>query len=220
MPVLNEAETLAATLAALTPLRAAGHEVVVVDGGSCDGTLEKATAHADRAIVAARGRARQMNAGAVAARGDVLVFLHADTCLPPDAAPLILDALTRAGWGRFDVRLSGRHPAFRVVERMMNWRSRLTGIATGDQTIFVRRDWFEAVGGFPDIPLMEDVAFCRRLKTFGRPHCVAVPVVTSSRRWETRGIARTILLMWRLRLAYLLGADPKRLARHYCGYGN
>lgn len=215
VPVLNEAPAIAGALAALQPLRAQGHEVIVVDGGSDDGTVALAQAGADRVIAAARGRARQMNAGAATARGDVLLFLHADTRLPPRADRLIVEALAHRGWGRFDVRLSGRQPMLRVIERAMNWRSRLTGIATGDQAIFVRRDRFEAVGGFPGIPLMEDIALSRRLKAFGPPRCLAARVVTSSRRWEAGGIARTVLLMWRLRLAYFLGADPARLAQRY-----
>lgn len=217
IPVLNERETLGATLSALQPLRAQGCEIVVVDGGSEDGTPALARAGADRVMAAPRGRARQMNAGARAANGEVLLFLHADTRLPPEAACLIVNGLAHAGWGRFDVRLSGRQPALRVIERLMNWRSRLTGIATGDQAIFVRREWFAAVGGFPDVPLMEDVALCRRLKKLGLPHCLAQRAITSSRRWETGGIVRTVLLMWRLRLAYFFGADPARLARRYHG---
>jgi rSAM/selenodomain-associated transferase 2 len=168
-------------------------------------------------VAAPRGRARQQNAGAAAATGDVLLFLHADTLAPVDADRLVLDGLRRTGrgWGRFDVRLSGRHPLLRLTGRLTALRSRLSGIATGDQAVFVRRDWFEGAGGFPDIPLMEDVALTRALRRRGRPLCLRARVVTSSRRWEERGIARTIFLMWRLRLAYALGADPHRLAERY-----
>lgn len=217
VPALNEAGGIAATLAPLRPLRARGHEVLVVDGGSEDGTPERAAPLADRVLRSAPGRARQQNAGARAARGGVLLFLHADTRLPEGADRAVLEGLARSGrgWGRFDVRLSGRHPALRVVEGMISLRSRLGGVATGDQAIFVRRDWFEAAGGFPEIPLMEDVALSRALLRRGRPLCLREAVVTSSRRWETRGIVRTILLMWRLRLEFWLGADPKRLARRY-----
>jgi rSAM/selenodomain-associated transferase 2 len=160
-----------------------------------------------------------MNAGAAAATGDVLLFLHADTRLPAAADRLALEGLARSSrqWGRFDVRISGRHPLLRVVAALMNIRSRLTGIATGDQAIFVRRDLFERVGGFPAIPLMEDVALSRLLKRTGEPLCLAPRAITSGRRWERRGVMRTILLMWRLRLAYSLGAAPARLARLY-GY--
>jgi rSAM/selenodomain-associated transferase 2 len=160
-----------------------------------------------------------MNAGAVAATGDVLLFLHADTRLPAEADRLVLDGLARSGrqWGRFDVRISGRHPLLRVVAALMNIRSRLTGIATGDQAMFVRRDLFERVGGFPAIPLMEDVAFSRAAKRVGEPLCLSPRAITSGRRWEQRGVMRTILLMWRLRLAYSLGAAPARLA-HLYGY--
>lgn len=217
MPVLNEAGVLGASLAALKPLRMAGHELIVVDGGSTDASRALAEKFADRLIFSAPGRARQMNAGAAAASGDILLFLHADTFLPPSADTLIesgIETLGR-GWGRFDVRLSGKSPLLRVVERAMNFRSRLTGISTGDQAIFVRRALFRAVGGFPDIALMEDVAMSARLKRLGPPLCLKSRVVTSSRRWEKNGIFRTIFLMWRLRLAFTLGADPGKLARIY-----
>ncbi|HEY3326400.1 MAG TPA: TIGR04283 family arsenosugar biosynthesis glycosyltransferase [Novimethylophilus sp.] len=218
MPALNEAEAIVNTLAALQPLRATGHAVIVVDGGSTDDTILRARPLADTIIASPRGRSRQMNAGAACATGDILLFLHADTCLPDDAVHAVLDGLASSGkaWGRFDVRLSGRHPLLRVVERMMNRRSRLTGIATGDQAIFVHREAFRAVGGFPEIPLMEDIALSRTLKKrFGTPLCLSTPVATSSRRWEEHGILRTILLMWKLRLAYFMGASPERLARQY-----
>jgi rSAM/selenodomain-associated transferase 2 len=217
IPALNEAGEIARTLEPLQPMRAAGHEVIVVDGGSTDRTTELARPLADRVIRTARGRARQMNAGARVARGEVLLFLHADTRLPPDAERLILEGLARSGrgWGRFDVRLSGRHPLLVVTGPLFSLRSRLTGTATGDQAIFVRRDWFEQAGGYPDIPLMEDLALSRALRRTGRPLCLWQRVVTSSRRWEERGIVRTILLMWRLRLAYYAGADPRELARRY-----
>lgn len=215
VPALDEASQIVAALEALAPLRAGGHEVIVVDGGSADGTRELAAALADRVLQAPRGRARQMNAGAAIATGDVLVFLHADTRLPPDAAPLVLEALASRGWGRFDVRIEGRSPLFAVVAFCMNWRSRLSGIATGDQAMFVRREVFAAAGGFADIPLMEDIALSARLKRFSPPACLPQRAVTSGRRWERRGVLRTIVLMWRLRLAYFLGARPEDLARRY-----
>ncbi|MBV9109823.1 MAG: TIGR04283 family arsenosugar biosynthesis glycosyltransferase [Gemmatimonadetes bacterium] len=217
IPTLNEAAGVEATLAALQPLRARGCEVIVADGGSTDGTPELAHPHADRVVMSERGRARQQNAGAAAATGDVLLLLHADTRLPDGADEMVLDGLRRSGrgWGRFDVRLTGRHPMLRVIERMIGLRSRISGIATGDQAIFVRRDWFDRAGRFPDIPLMEDVALSKALKRLGPPLCLRAAVTTSSRRWESRGIARTIVLMWRLRLAYALGADPAELAERY-----
>ena len=217
IPALNEAATIGTTLAALQPLRAAGCELIVVDGGSADGTPLRAAAHVDVLMRAARGRARQMNAGARAAQGAVLWFLHADTLPPAQAGKVILDGLARSGrdWGRFDVRLSGTRPLLRVVERLMNLRSRLTGIATGDQGVFVRRAVFERLGGFPDIELMEDIALSRALKHLGPPLCLDTPLLSSSRRWERRGIVRTILLMWTLRLAYALGVSPARLVRWY-----
>jgi rSAM/selenodomain-associated transferase 2 len=212
VPALNEASGIRATLEALAPLRARGHEVIVVDGGSSDGTAGLASGLCDRVLGAPRGRALQMNAGAAAASGDALVFLHADTRLPDAADDLILRSLRVFQWGRFDVEIDGRHPLLKVVACAMNLRSRLTGIATGDQAIFVRRDAF---AGFPEIELMEDVAFCRRMKRRGPPACLRESVRTSGRRWESRGVLRTIFLMWRLRFMYFLGARPERLARLY-----
>jgi rSAM/selenodomain-associated transferase 2 len=212
VPVLNEAQGLAACLQDLAPLRARGHEVIVVDGGSDDGSAALAAPLADRVLASPRGRAVQMNAGARAASGDALVFLHADTRLPDQAEPMILSALATHIWGRFDVALEGRHPLLRVVATAMNLRSRLTGIATGDQAIFVRRADFP---GFPEIALMEDIALSRILKRRGGPACLKDRVRTSGRRWESRGVARTIFLMWRLRLLYWLGCAPERLARRY-----
>jgi len=219
IPTLNEAASVTATLEAVSGLRAAGHEVVVADGGSDDGTPGRAAAAADRVVEAPRGRALQMNAGAAVATGEVLLFLHADTVLPEGADGLVAHAVDGGReWGRFDVRLSGRHLLLRVVERMMNVRSCWTGIATGDQAIFVTRQAWERVGGFPEIALMEDIALSRALKRCcGRPACLRPPVVTSSRRWEENGVVRTILLMWRLRLAYFFGADPEALAEVYRG---
>jgi rSAM/selenodomain-associated transferase 2 len=217
IPTLNEAGVIVDTLLSLQPMRAAGHEVVVSDGGSVDATVEQARPLADRVISVRPGRAGQMNAGAAASSGDVLLFLHADTLLPPGADRLVRDAVSRPGarWGRFDVRLSGRSVLFRVIEAGISWRSRLTGIASGDQAIFVRRVAFDDVGGFNEMPLMEDLDLSRRLKALAPPVCLRARVVTSSRRWEERGIVRTVLLMWRLRLAYYLGADPAALAARY-----
>jgi rSAM/selenodomain-associated transferase 2 len=216
VPVLNEADVLAPWLASLQPLRRRGVRLVVVDGGSNDATMDVARAHADITFQAPRGRAAQMNAGAAACRADVLLFLHADTRLPQGADALVLDAVAkRHAWGRFDVRIDARHTMLRVVGQLMNLRSRLTGIATGDQALFIRQDLFDAVGGFPEIPLMEDIAISRKLKHRGRPASLRAKVVTSARRWERHGIWKTIFLMWRLRVAYFFGADPARLAHAY-----
>src|SRR5580698_11120155 len=215
VPVLNEAAIVVDTLTALTPLRARGAEIIVVDSGSSDGSPDLARPLADRLIAAPRGRGAPLNAGAALGTGDALLFLHADTALPQDADRFIAAALMRRAWGRFDLRIAGRHPLLAVVARMINLRSRLTGIATGDQAIFVSRKAFEAVGGFPDLPLMEDIAIARRLKRLCRPFCLATPAVTSGRRWEYHGVLRTVLLMWRLRLAYYLGVAPTHLAAQY-----
>lgn len=216
IPVLNEAEGIGLLLEQLAPLRERGAELILVDGGSSDGTGEIAAGRVDRLLQRGRGRARQMNAGAAVARGEVLWFLHGDSRISEEADEHIREALSRRAWGRFDVRLSGEQPMLRVVERAMNLRSCLTGIATGDQGMFLGREDFQSLGGFPAIELMEDIALSKRLKrALGRPACVRAPLITSSRRWETRGILRTALLMWWLRLAYALGVKPARLARWY-----
>lgn len=212
VPVLDEAPILRAALEALAPLRRAGHEVIVVDGGSRDGTPDLAAGLCDRVLRAPRGRAAQMNAGAAAAMTTALVFLHVDTRLPEGADEQILESLKTHAWGRFDVTIEGRHPLLRVVAWSMNLRSRLTGVATGDQAIFVRRDAF---AGFPEIALMEDVAFSKAMRRRGRPACLRLRAATSGRRWESRGVLRTILLMWQLRLLYFLGVAPAELARRY-----
>lgn len=218
LPLLNEASRIVAALEALAPLRAGGAEVIVVDGSSTDSSAELAGSCADRVLDAPRGRASQMNAGAASARAGVLLFLHVDTCLPDDADQLIAQAIAAGRhWGRFDVQIEGRSTWLPLVAAMMNLRSRLTGIATGDQAIFVAREAFAAVGGFPDIPLMEDIELSRRLLRIGRPACLTARVTTSGRRWEAHGVWRTILRMWWLRLRYFLGADPRRLAVDY-GY--
>jgi rSAM/selenodomain-associated transferase 2 len=216
MPVLNEAAEIEAALAALTPLRARGVEVIVADGGSGDDTLALARPLADCVLSAPRGRSLQMNAGATVAKGDVLLFLHADTHLSDGADRLALDALTRSGgaWGRFDVRIDGGG-VFALISAFMNARSRLTGIATGDQAMFVSRAAFERAGGFPPIALMEDVALSARLKRLGRPLCLTSRVTTSARRWRKHGTLHTIVLMWRLRLKFFFGADPEKLAKIY-----
>lgn len=218
VPVLDEAQTLAPRLQALQRFRMRGARVVVVDGGSQDDTLAIAKAHADLALLAPRGRAAQMNAGAAACPADVLLFLHADTVLPDNADVLVRRAtLGPLAWGRFDVHIDSPRPLLRLVATMMNLRSRWTGIATGDQALFVRYELFRRIGGFPDLPLMEDIAISRALKRQARPACLRERVTTSARRWDRHGVWRTIFLMWRLRAAYFLGADPRRLAIQY-GY--
>jgi rSAM/selenodomain-associated transferase 2 len=217
IPVLDEAPNIVAALQALAPLRTRSAEVIVVDGGSHDGTIALASPLADRVVNSARGRATQMNAGAAVAGGDVLLFLHADTRLSTNADQLIAEGLARSrrAWGRFDVSIQGSHRLLPLIAASMNARSRITGITTGDQAMFVTREAFNAVGGFPEIALMEDITLARRLKDISPPLCLRARVATSGRRWEQRGVFRTVFLMWRLRLAYFFGANPTELARRY-----
>lgn len=219
IPVLNESASIAAILSSLQPLRARGAEIIVVDGGSTDNTVLKASHLADLVLIAPRGRAAQMNVGAQHARADILLFLHADSTLPDAADRLMQTGLASSGrdWGRFNVSIAGSRRSLRLVAFMMNWRSRLTGIASGDQGIFVRRSVFKAAGAYPEIALMEDLALSTVLLRFSRPLCLKDRIETSSRRWEKGGVWRTILLMWSLRLAYFLGVDPARLERIYHG---
>ncbi len=225
LPVLNEAASLEQALITLTREQHFD-EIIVVDGGSADASVEivckfMSAAMPDRHAVpalieSARGRAMQMHAGAQASGADVLLFLHADCTLPPGAADDIREVIESGRlWGRFDVRLTGRNFMFRAIERLMNWRSRLSGIVTGDQALFVRSDVYRMLGGYAPLPLMEDVEFSVRLQWVGRPVRLPGPVSASSRRWEKHGILRTTLLMWALRLLYWLGVSPARLARWY-----
>jgi rSAM/selenodomain-associated transferase 2 len=217
IPVLNEARTLASTLQAAQVHRQAGAELIIVDGGSTDETLPLCAGAADQVLQTRRGRASQMNFGAAHAQGAVLLFLHADTRLPERAVVLVADALHSGvhQWGRFDVRISGRSALLPVIAACMNWRSRWSGIATGDQAIFVQREAWRSVGGFPAQPLMEDIALSRRLLRLGRPACIRTRLTTSGRRWDQHGAWRTIGLMWRLRLLYWLGVPAEKLARAY-----
>jgi rSAM/selenodomain-associated transferase 2 len=220
MPVLNEAGARATVfeqhLQQLQSYRGGGNKLIIVDGGSNDNTFELAQRYADRVVQCDRGRAVQMNAGARHADADILLFLHADTLLPSHALEAVIHKISEGHhWGRFNVRLSGDHFMFRIIESMMNLRSCITGIATGDQAVFVRRETFESVGGYPQQPLMEDVELSKRLRGLGWPACLQQQVVTSSRRWREFGIVRTVLLMWRLRLAYFLGVSAERLAEQY-----
>lgn len=216
LPTLNEAEGIEATLTDLLGLWGCGVEIVVADGGSQDTTVALARPFASQVIETPPGRARQMNAGARASRGAQLLFLHADTRLPRRADRLVAQALAGPRcWGRFEVRLAGRHPLLPVIAFAMNWRSRLTGIATGDQALFMTRQAFEAVGGFPDQPLMEDIAMSQRLKRLSPPACLRAKATTSGRRWEQAGAWATIRLMWRLRWRYWRGESSEHLAREY-----
>ncbi len=217
IPTLNEAQQIGWRLKQLQALRLAGVEVILADGGSTDQTVKYALPLVDHVVAAPRGRAAQMNAGAACASGAALLFLHADTRLPQEADSLIAAALEARAWGRFDIALTGRHWLLKMVATMMNRRSRLTGIATGDQAIFVQRTVFDALGGYAPIVLMEDIELSTRLRRISRPACLPQKVISSGRRWKKYGICRTIWLMWRLRLAYFFGADPQALALAY-GY--
>jgi rSAM/selenodomain-associated transferase 2 len=217
IPILDEAPIVPRMLRHLATLRERGVEIVIVDGGSADASADLVRAAGLPLLAAPRGRARQMNTGAAAANGDGLLFLHADTQLPPLGDELANAALADGErvWGRFDVRIEGRSLALRVIAWLMNLRSRLTGIATGDQAIFVTRVAFERVGGFPNQALMEDVELSRRLLRLSRPACLHAKAITSGRRWEQRGIWRTVMLMWRLRFDYWRGMPVNELARRY-----
>lgn len=213
VPTLNEATAIAATLARLREPEVL--EVIVVDGGSDDGTREKARPLADRVFKTAPGRAHQMNAGARAARGSILFFLHADTAVPRGFAAAIVRACAGAIGGRFDVELDAPGAIFRVIESAINWRSRWSGLFTGDQGPFVRRDVFEEVGGFPELALLEDLALSKRMKRRGQVTALRARVRTSARRWQRHGALRTVALMWWIRALYFLGVSPERLARLY-----
>lgn len=213
----NEAGLIREQLQRLQCYRAKGHEVIVIDGGSTDATVELTKGLADRCEVGAAGRSNQMNQGASLASGDILLFLHADTELPLEADERICAALAAQGsrWGWFDVKLSNPRPAFRMVASMMNLRARLSSVSTGDQALFVEKALFQEIGGFPQLPLMEDIAISKLLRRQGRPARPAGRVTTSSRRWEEKGLVSTILLMWRLRFLYFIGVKPQRLREMY-----
>ncbi|MCU7833774.1 MAG: TIGR04283 family arsenosugar biosynthesis glycosyltransferase [gamma proteobacterium symbiont of Taylorina sp.] len=216
IPVYNEADTIEDFLKKLQEFRQYGHEVVLVDGHSQDKTQELARPYVDRLISSAKGRARQMDLGAKMATGQVFLFLHADTQLPDSADLLILNSLARGKyWGRFNIRLSGTNLLFRIIEKMMNWRSCLTGIATGDQAIYMSKMLYHDIGGFPQIELMEDIELCTRLIKWTKPDCLKQSVISSSRRWEKNGILHTVLFMWMMRLQYFFGVSAKQLQKKY-----
>ncbi len=216
IPTFNEEAEIEACLGQLQDLRAQGAEVIVVDGGSSDKTTRLVAGHCDQLILSRRGRAVQMNAGARQAGGEILFFLHVDSRLPEKFSQMIFAIESNIlFWGRFDVQLTGKHWSFRLIESMMNLRSRLTGIATGDQVIFMSKTLYHDVNGFPEIELMEDIAMSRKLKKIRSPLCMKQKVLTSSRRWEKNGIINTILKMWWLRFSYFIGVEPVRLARQY-----
>ncbi len=216
IPVLNEQDRIAELLNTLRQ-QFPGSEVTVVDGGSVDRTVAEALPLCTRLLIGDPGRAAQMNLGGQASTADYLCFLHADSLPGVSAAQFQAYLQPAPLWGFCRVRLKGRRRAFRVIEWFINQRSRLTGVATGDQMLFVRRSEFQRNGGFDDIPLMEDVAYSKRLRQLATPLVISEPVVTSSRRWEQRGVARTVLAMWGLRLAYVAGVSPSRLWHYYYG---
>jgi len=215
IPALNEEPNIAATIASCAGDSVC--EVIVVDGGSEDDTPGVATRSAARVIASGRGRANQLNAGAVQARGEILLFLHADTQLPPGFDGAVVDALAddEVVGGRFDIDLQPSSPLIRLTARLISLRSRLSRIGTGDQALFVRRRTFEDLGGFPDVPIMEDLALSVAMKRCGKIACLRQRVVSSSRRWQVDGVVRTILLMWSMRALYFFGVSPRRLRRFY-----
>ena len=216
IPVLNEEVNLSRISNHLQSIRRQGHEVIIVDGGSGDNTMALAYEVTDKVIASKAGRALQMNCGASVASGDVFLFLHVDTVLPDNTVQIISDSFQREDyWGRFDVRFSSSKRVYRLIERLMNLRSCITSIATGDQAIFIEKDLFERVGGFPEIALMEDIEISRRLKKVSKPVCLKHKVITSSRRWETNGVVATVFLMWKLRLYYFFGVSPEKLNQLY-----
>ena len=215
IPTLNEEEAIQNLLQQLQAYRQQGHEVIVVDGGSHDETVSISKLLADNVISSEAGRALQMNNGATQSKNEILWFLHADTSLPTNVIEVIQKSLTKNNWGRFNIKLSGSNFLFRIIEKMINLRSCISGIATGDQGIFVKRELFESIGGFSEIPLMEDVELSRKIKKISKPVCIKETLTTSSRRWEKKGILRTILLMWRLRFLYWIGVSPDKLSKLY-----
>lgn len=216
IPTLNEAGTIQVSLSNIQAHRPRC-EILVVDGGSADQTVALALPLADQVFTAEKGRAKQMNFGAQQAKGELLLFLHADTCLPDQALELIGKLPAHYQWGRFDIELTGAHPLLKIIARMMNLRSRLTGIATGDQAIFTTREAFNAVGRYTEIALMEDIDLSRKLKRISPPYCIEAKVISSARRWEQFGVSKTMLLMWSLRLRFFLGENPEKLAKLYSG---
>jgi len=216
IPTLNESDQIEQSLNNLQPLRHRGHEIIVVDGGSIDNTVSLASPLCDRIIQSERSRSIQMNTGAAIASGQCILFLHADTVLPEDVPDLFSRMkCIENKWGRFDIKLSGRAWLFRIIEKCMNIRSRLTGIATGDQVIFVGKELFSKVNGFPEIALMEDIAISKLLMNFSKPVFITEKVVSSSRRWKENGIIKTIIKMWIIRLLYYFQYDTNRLAKFY-----
>lgn len=218
IPVLNEAQQLDELILRVNSLQSNGARVVIVDGGSNDGTIEQLQQTKIELISSEKGRAKQMNKGWRSVQAESYWFLHAD-CQPPNSALAdIQNTLNnRQRWGRFNVSLSGRSPMFRIIEFMMNWRSCLTQVATGDQGIFVEARLLEEIDGIPDIPLMEDIALSKQLRKHSRGACIKSPMIVSSRRWEKSGIVRMTVLMWWLRLRYFLGANPAELYKSYYG---
>ena len=215
IPALNEEKSIKALLQQLQIYRQQGHEVIVVDAGSHDETVSISDSLADKVITSDAGRARQMNKGVTESKNEVLWFLHVDTAIPDNVIETIQKSLIKYKWGRFNIELSGSHFSFRVIEKMINVRSCFSGIATGDQGIFVKRKIFESIGGYPEIPLMEDVALSKKLKNISQPICIKETLTTSSRRWEKNGIIKTTLLMWHLRFLYWMGVNPDKLAKLY-----
>jgi len=215
IPALNEEDSIKPLLQQLQKIREQGHEVIVVDGGSADKTVSLSELLADKVIASSAGRAIQMNKGASGSKNDILWFLHADSLIPEDAIKHIQQALNNKPWGRFNIHLSGKNIVFRIIGSMMNLRSCLTGMVTGDQGIFIDKLLFNKTGGFPNIPLMEDIAMSKNLNKISRPACVKVKLITSGRRWEKNGILSTVFLMWKLRFLFWIGVSADKIALQY-----
>jgi rSAM/selenodomain-associated transferase 2 len=217
IPVLNEENNIGHLLEKLLPAEQNGHEILVVDGGSQDQTISICKRLGVNVFTSACGRAEQMQAGVRMAHGDVFWFLHADTDLLYSVNDYLDDirSVTSAGWGRFNIALSNDKFIYKVIGYAINLRSRISGIATGDQGIFINRELFQYIGGFRQQPLMEDIQISRDLLRRGRPAVIKRILMTSARRWERRGVLRTILLMWWLRLLYFMGVSPVTLRQYY-----
>ncbi len=215
IPVRNEAAMLPQALQRLKALQGVD-EIVFVDGESSDGSAALIQAAGFICLLSTAGRAKQMNMGTAQTKSEIILYLHVDTAISSSHISDIKKTYNQAfAYGRFDVSLSNKRLTYRIISFFINLRSCLSKVATGDQGIFVRRTMFEAVGGYPEIPLMEDIALTKALRRKGKVLCLRNKLETSSRRWEQHGVMRTVWLMWKLRFLYWLGVSPEKLAGMY-----